>query len=124
MEDMDMKRTTMEMIKASVEAGYEFKAEGMGKYDDRYRRLEKQYRDEGYDIKSWYVKNDEGERMWVLYAKKRVRKSTTPKKVDTPIIDYSSMTVKELRKLCSEKKISGYSKMSKDAIVEALKSVC
>ena len=40
--------------------------------------------------------------------------------VKTP--DYSAMTVKELRKICSEKKISGYSKMTKYQIVEALAS--
>ena len=32
------------------------------------------------------------------------------------------MTVKELRKICSEKKIAGYSKMNKQQILETLAS--
>ena len=115
-----MKRTTDEMIKDSVARGYEFFEEGYGKQEESKLN---EYREQGYDVKAWYVPSDvEGTKKWVLYAKKKVRRVTKSEKRVT-VMNYSSFTVKELRKLCSEKKISGYSKLNKnDMILKLMKA--
>jgi len=37
-------------------------------------------------------------------------------------MDYSKMKVKELKKICKEKKIKGYSKLKKKELIEVLSS--
>ena len=108
-------------IKQAISEGFTLTETGYGSYLEN----EKKYRERGLIVVSWYVPSDrEGERKFELYTReKKVRRS---KKiggitlVKTP--DYSAMTVKELRKICSEKKIAGYSKMNKHQILENLAS--
>ena len=114
-----MSRNVENSIKQAISEGFVLTDTGYGSYIES----EKQYRERGLIVVSWYVPSDrEGERKFELYTReKKVRRS---KKVggitliQTP--DYSNMTVKELRKICSDKKISGYSKMNKQKIVEVL----
>ncbi len=52
-------------------------------------------------------------------TKKESVKKATPKKKEEKL-DYSSMTVAELKKIAKEKDIKGYSTMKKDELVKAL----
>lgn len=111
------RRTVNQVIEDSIMEGYALLAEGTGNYDDKV----KEYRAQNYDVRAWYVvRGSVEERRWVLYGRQKVR-ATRQKKVT---VDYSAMTVKELRKICSEKKIPKYSKMSKDEIVRVLTVAC
>lgn len=114
-----MRRTTEQMIEKSINEGYELLAQGTGKYDDNveeYRRL-------GYDVRAWYLDKVDGIVVWRLYGKLKVRKPRTSKKAE-PKVDYSALTVKDLRKICSEKKIAGYSKLNKEQLIERLSAAC
>ena len=53
---------------------------------------------------------------------KKVEKKET-KKVEKEVVDYSKMTVAELKKVASDKKIEGSSTMKKAELIEALTSL-
>jgi large subunit ribosomal protein L20 len=53
--------------------------------------------------------------------KTTVKKEETKKEVKKEKIDYSKMTVAELKKVAKEKNIENYSKMKKDELLKALK---
>lgn len=53
-------------------------------------------------------------------AKKESTKKETTKKAEKKAVDYSKMTVAELKKVAADKKIAGYSTMKKAELVEAL----
>lgn len=112
------RRTVNQVIEDSIMEGYALLAEGSGSYDDKV----KEYRAQNYDVRAWYVvRGSVEERRWVLYGRQKVRATRKQKKVT---VDYSAMTVKELRKICSEKKIPKYSKLSKEELVQKLNEAC
>ena len=51
---------------------------------------------------------------------KKVTKKETKKEVKKETVDYSKMTVSELKKLAKEKGVSGYSTMKKDELISSL----
>ena len=51
---------------------------------------------------------------------KKETKKETKKEVKKEIVDYSKMTVSELKKLAKEKGVSGYSTMKKDELISSL----
>ena len=53
-------------------------------------------------------------------AKKESTKKETTTKTEKKAVDYSKMTVAELKKVAADKKIAGYSTMKKAELVEAL----
>lgn len=110
-----MRRTVEQMIEKSINEGYEMKTEGTGK--DSCESSLAYYRSLGYDVRTWY-KERTGEYPWVLYAKMKSHKNQIK-----PTVDYSSMTVKELRVLCKTHSIPHYYKKSKQELVEALQLV-
>lgn len=122
MEVMIMKRTTMEMIEKSVNEGYEMLAQGTGKYDAFYQSIFDEFRAKGFDVRSWLLKDEEGY-AWVIYGKKRSTRGRKAKVV-APKIDFASLTVKDLRKYCQEKKVTGYSKMKKEEMIRVLSEAC
>lgn len=110
------RRTTEQMIKNALDEGYSFAESGYGKQDSRLEY----YRSEGYDVRGWYVPSDvENTKKFDLYIKKRGNRSL---KVAVPntIIDYSSLSAKELKDICKDKKITGYYKMSKSQMIKSL----
>lgn len=121
-------------IQKAIEAGYEFLGKGVGSQDEALES----FRSQGYDVKGWYTTYQRDNMMWIMYGKKKgqrkSKKSETQHAMFTTdsftgktyyhgfseSVDYSTMTVKELRKICSDKKIAGYSKMNKQQIVDVL----
>ena len=124
--------TREDKVMASVQKaqaeGYEFLASGTGSQNESLES----FRAQGYDVRGWYTSYKKDSMAWIMYGKKkgqrRAKKSEMnlvpmpgiEKLAELKTPDYASMTVKELRKICSEKKISGYSKMNKDQIVHVL----
>lgn len=113
-----MRRNSEQMIQKSIEEGYVFLLSGDGKYDLFYESKFEGYKADGYDVRSWSLKREDGTRYWVIYGKMKAPRSR--KKIFS--INYNALTVKELRKLCSEKKIRNYAKLSKAEIIERLNS--
>lgn len=101
-------------IKKAINAGYEFLEEGKGTQNDA---LEK-YRAQGYDVKGWYTSYMKDNMSWVMYGKLKNQRSSDNLITKKP--NYAEMNVKTLKKICSEKKIPGYSKMNKQQIIEVL----
>ena len=58
-----------------------------------------------------------GEASILMLSNEEVEEVEAPQK-----IDYSSMTVVELRALCKERGITGYSSMNKSQLIEVLSS--
>ena len=113
---MTKRRNMNQIIEDSIKEGYVLLAEGTGTYDEEVKK----YREEGYDVRYWYTaRGPVANRKYVIYGMMKSRKPRQ-RKVE---VDYASMTVKELRKICSAKKIPKYSKMSKEEIIQKLKEV-
>lgn len=102
-------------IQKAIEAGYVHLCDGTGSQDYDLHN----YRSQGYDVKGWYTSYSKDSMSYVMYGKKkgqRVSKKVVPEQKP----NYAEMNVKTLRKICSEKKITGYSKMNKQQIIEVL----
>lgn len=113
---MSRKWNVEESINKAISEGYVLTETGYGDYTEK----ESFYRGQGLMVISWYVPSDKEERMYKLFTreKKGHRKVGGITLVKKP--NYAEMNVKTLRKICSEKKISGYSKMNKQQIIEVL----
>ena len=95
----------MESVNKAVAEGYVSLGNGTGVYDADLAI----YRENGYDVRCWYTlkTGDKSTWQWIMYGRKKAqRRVAEPKKV---AIDFDTMTVKELKKLCSEKKVAGLS---------------
>ena len=113
---MDRMSRVASIVEKSIEEGFVFLAEGTGRYDEIFQAK----RSEGYVVRAYYTSlaGNEEERTWVMYGREKLRRASNIQEL--PAIDYESLTAKELRKLCSEKKIRGYGKMKKSEMIEAL----
>lgn len=112
-----MKKTTQEVINEMMEKGFSLVETGTGSYFERFNH----WKSSGYVVGAWYTgKNPEGERVWEIYVKEKTK---SQKKVESPKIDYSALTVKELKSYCQQKKVAKYSKMNKEQMIAALQ-VC
>lgn len=113
-------------IQKAIDAGYVHLCYGIGSQSEKLE----EYRSQGYDVKGWYTSYKKDNMSYVMYGKMKgqVKGQTSIRDISEPVIDrveelkeeYSDMNVKTLRKICSEKKIAGYSKMNKQQIVEVL----
>ncbi len=102
-------------IQKAIEAGYVYLCEGNGSYDYDLHS----YRSQGYDVKGWYTSYSKDSMSYIMYGKKKVQR-VSKKIISEQKPKYTEMNVKTLRKICSEKKIAGYSKMNKQQIIEVL----
>lgn len=126
-----MSRTREQLIEATVREGYELVTDnGIGSYDSALA----DYRNQGYDVRCWYTSTKKDDRTYIMYIKKKESKrSAKPKLVDMPVNPkteeevnerYNELTVKALKEICKTRKVSGYSKMNKQQMIEALNSAC
>lgn len=112
------------MVVKAINEGYEFLGKGMGSYESMLAHK----RSEGYDVRCWYTSITKNGRQWIMYGKKKESKRSGKAKVVSPVeavmeelsIDYESMTVKQLKDICKERKIAGYSKMNKNQMIQSL----
>ena len=126
-----MRKRNHESIAKAICEGYRLTEEGYGSYLER----EEHYRSRGLMVVSWYVESDkEGERKYNLYTRERkTRRKSSDEMIPMPgserLVelkeqydkpDYSTMTVKELRVVCKDKGIKGYSRLSKTELIENL----
>lgn len=136
-----MRRTTEQVIAATINEGYVRLTQGVGDY----RAAVSKYRSEGYDVRYWYTKVTKDSREYVIYGLKkeglRKRRATTQiastpevapvveSTIETPVsvstskdaINFDNMTVKELKSYCKLAGIKGYNKMNKEAMIENIK---
>lgn len=111
------RRTTAQVIMDSIKEGYVVLREGTGSYDEAVA----EERAKGYDVRYWYVKNEDGTKGYIIYGKKLAKKSRGKK--SEPVVTmvyYDQMTLKELKEIAKKKSISGYYKMKKNELVDAL----